>query len=249
MSTKIIQQTENEIVITVDDKVYHADIDTFELEAGGTFPKLPSDVEYRIYVPGEKHALVGGHGKVSISGEMPWAIGDNVLNNIDTFIEAQTTAQARAKLQEAAIYDDSVRQIQIDSQAISAKKLADTAAALANYYQTKDGLKDYSANERFKKQISGMVSGTFGKITTDEKTQAVLTGLAVAVNQKLIDPPINYKGVDEWITLTSEQVIALSKEVASFVQKCFNIELQIAADIEDGKITTTDEIDGAYKAF
>lgn len=249
MTTKIIQQTEHDIILTVGDDVYQADIDTFELEAGGVFPRLPENVEYRIYVPGEKHALVGNHGGVSISGDMPWTIGDNVLNNIDTFIAAQTRADVQAKLQEAALYDDSVRSVQIASDAITAKKIADTAAALVNYYKTKDGLKDYSANERWKKQISGTVSGVFGKLATDDKSYGMLTSLSVAIDKQLVTPPINYKGVDEWVSLTADQVTAIGKEVAGFIQKCFNAELEIAADIEDGKITTTDEIDGAYKAF
>lgn len=249
MPNKIIQQTENDIILTVGDKVYQADIDTFELEAGGNFPRLPAGVEYRIYVPGEKHALIGGHGAKSESGDQPWAIGDNVLNNIDTFMEAQTLAKSQALLQEQAIYDDSVMEIQKQAIAIAAQKAKETADALASYYKTKDGLKDYSSNERWKKQQGGTVSGTFGKIATDDKTYTMLTAIAVAVGNNLVSPPVQYKGVDEWLALSADQVMALGKEVASFIQKCFNTELQIAADIEDGKVTTTDEIDGVYKAF
>ena len=246
---KSIQQTEENIIVTVDDKIYNADIETFEREAGGSFPRLPTDVEYRIYEPGIRHALVGGHGKVSISGELPWAIGDNVINNIDEFMNQQAQAAVLAKLQEQAGYDDSVLEIQKQAKAVAEQRAKDAADALALYYKSKDGLKDYSANERWKKQIGGTTSATFGKIATDDKTQSMLTSLAVAISQKLVDPPINYKGVDEWITLSAEQVLALGKEVATFIQKCFSTELQVAADIEDGKITTTDEIDGAYKAF
>jgi len=246
---KTIQQTESDLIITVDDKVYSADIATFEREAGGALPKLPTGAEYRIYEPGIRHAIVGGHGAFSENGEMPWALGDNVIANIDTFIAAQTQAQAQAAIQAQADYDNATRDMLLAQEAAQKAQADATKAALEAYYKTKDGLKDYSANQRYLRQVGGMVSGTFGKVTTDDRSTAMLANLVQTLTLGLVDEPVNYKGVDEWVQLTKVQAIALAREVARFVQSCFNKELQIAADIEDGKITTTDEIAEAYKAL
>jgi hypothetical protein len=243
---KSLQQTESDVIITVDDKVYTADIATFELEAGGTFPKLPTGAEYRVYEPGIRHALVGGHGRFSESGEMPWTIGDNVLNNIDTFMEAQTRAQTLVKIHEEANLANSTHDMELAWQAEAKDRAEKTKAALEAYYKTKDGLKDYSANKRYMKQVGGTVSGVFGKLTTDDRSVMMLSNIVQSFSLGLVEGKVNFKGVEEWVEIDKDQAIALAKEVVGFVQNCFNTELAIAADIEDGKITSTEQIDQAY---
>jgi hypothetical protein len=248
--TSSIQQTKTDVVIIVDNKVYQADIATFEIESGGSLPILPDKADYRLYVPNQKHAIVGDHGAFTTSGDMPWTLGDNILKNIDTFIEAQTNANMLSQLQGQADNENTARDMEIAAKEIRDKIISDNLAKAEAYYKTKDGLKDYSANERWKKQTSGMASNTFGKISTDDKSYSMLMSISVAVQIGIVKLPVNYKGVDEWITLdTQDKLTQLGKDVANFIQKCFDTELSIAADIEDGKITTTDAIDGVYKTF
>lgn len=60
----------------------------FQLDFSVTLPGLPAGADERIYVPGRSHALQNRTTIIS-GGPMPWALGDNVITNINTGLAAQ----------------------------------------------------------------------------------------------------------------------------------------------------------------
>lgn len=113
---------------------------------------------------------------------------------------------------------------------------------------TKAQLHAYAATARWTKQAGGMTSQTFGPLRTDDQTTAMLTSLITSLNLSIVTEPINYKGVTGWASLTKAQLTAIAQEIAQYVQRCFNANMDIDGQIEAGTITTYEQIDAALQA-
>jgi len=84
---------------------------------------------------------------------------------------------------------------------------------------------------RWSQEISGMTLPDGTIIKTDRESQALLTGAALAAT---IDPvtPIEWKGVNSWVTLTAAQVLEIAAAVRAHVQAVFSREKVLSEKVE-----------------
>ncbi len=107
-------------------------------------------------------------------------------------------------------------------------------------------LATYALLKRRAKVEGGIISGTYGPLWTDKTTRDTIADLIAAIEQDMIDPPINYKGANGFVQLDLATIKAIAKEIAQHVQDCFTKEMQVLAGIENGTITTRSEVDQAF---
>lgn len=113
---------------------------------------------------------------------------------------------------------------------------------------TKLKLKDYAASKRYEKEVGGMVSQTFGPLYTDRDTRALVAQTIQSIDLGIIQGPINWKAPSGFTHLDRAALIAISTEVAAFVQATFDKEAEVDSKIDDGTFTTKAEIDAAFAA-
>lgn len=111
---------------------------------------------------------------------------------------------------------------------------------------TKEQLTAYAAAKRYDKEIGGMVSQTFGHLFTDRDTRALIAQTIQSIDLGIVQAPINWKTPGGFTSLDRAAFIAISTEVAAFVQATFDTEAEIDGQIADGTITTKSEIDAAF---
>lgn len=113
---------------------------------------------------------------------------------------------------------------------------------------TKFQLKDYAAAKRFDHEVGGMVSQTFGQLLTDRDTRALVAQSIQSIDLGIVLAPINWKAPSGFTQLDRAALIAISTELAAFVQATFDKEAEVDSKIDDGTITTKAEIDAAFAA-
>jgi hypothetical protein len=104
--------------------------------------------------------------------------------------------------------------------------------------ELKNAKKAEIAQARYEEETGGLeVNGV--TIDTSRDSQALLTG---AVIQALQDETytLNWKGVNGWVTLDAETVIAIGTAVRQHVQSCFDREKELSAQVDEA--TTGEEI-------
>lgn len=107
-------------------------------------------------------------------------------------------------------------------------------------------LAGYAAQKRWEKEVGGIaVNGSM--VDTSRESQARITG---AYNYAQANPSeiIRYKAASGWMTLDAPTMVAIANAVGAHVQHCFAVEAAVAADIANGSITTTEQIDEAFAA-
>jgi hypothetical protein len=107
---------------------------------------------------------------------------------------------------------------------------------------TKDELKTYAADVRWKKETGGTTVGGI-PIPTDDRAKVLLLGAATSMaptdTAKFI---VGNTSVD----LTGAQFAALYAGLVAHVQSCFETQGAVMTEIDAGTITTTAEIDEAF---
>lgn len=106
---------------------------------------------------------------------------------------------------------------------------------------TKSQLKAYSADARWRKEQGGITFGGL-PIATDDRSKQMVLGARVAANA---DPEFTTKWAGVY-PLTAQQVIAISNAVLEHVSSCFEIFGTVSSGIDDGTITTLEQIDAAF---
>ena len=106
-----------------------------------------------------------------------------------------------------------------------------------------DRLLAYAADKRWQVETGGIEVGG-AAIDTSRESQAMITG-AYAYSQANPAETISYKATSGWVTIDAATMAAIATAVGAHVQACFAIEASVAAEIEDGTITTTEQIDAA----
>ncbi|MFJ2389885.1 DUF4376 domain-containing protein [Pseudomonas koreensis] len=89
------------------------------------------------------------------------------------------------------------------------------------------------AAERFKREAVGVeVDGLLIETTRDSQALIASTGLSA-----VLDPEYrcNFKTVNGFVSIGSEQIIAVAKAVRAHVQACFDRELKLLRAIESGE--------------
>lgn len=110
---------------------------------------------------------------------------------------------------------------------------------------TKEELNQYNANERWKKETSGVFVGE-NFVYTDRQSQAMLTGITTLMT---LNPntTINFKTANGFIEANSTIMNEISLSVANHIQLCFSTEKNVSSNIESGYATTYEQITIAYK--
>lgn len=109
---------------------------------------------------------------------------------------------------------------------------------------TKDQLRAYAADARWRKETGG-IDFNGAQVRTDRESQAMITG-ALALMQLNPSSNIPFKTATGFVTLDAPTVTALALAVAAHVQTCFAKEAELAAAIESGAVATTAAIDAAF---
>ncbi|WP_051346574.1 hypothetical protein [Bradyrhizobium sp. th.b2] len=111
---------------------------------------------------------------------------------------------------------------------------------------TKDDLKAYAASKRYAKEVGGTVSPTYGFLYTDRDTRALIAQSIQSIDLQIVTEPINWKSPAGFVSLDRAALVAISREMATFVQTTFDKEAEIDSKIADGTIAAKAEIDAAF---
>lgn len=105
----------------------------------------------------------------------------------------------------------------------------------------------YAENARWKREQRGVTSGGL-TVLTDDRSKTMLMGarIAASADENFTTPWVTNNGTI--VTLTAEQVIAVSDSVLAHVQQCFVIFASVKTGIENNTITTHEQIDTAFEA-
>ena len=112
--------------------------------------------------------------------------------------------------------------------------------------QAQAALLDYVANKRWEKETGGITVSGFA-IATDAQSQTKILGARVAADSDS-SFTTEWKSPDgTFTTIDAPTIIAISNAVLSHVQSCFALESQIINDIENGIITTKEQVDSSFQ--
>jgi hypothetical protein len=121
---------------------------------------------------------------------------------------------------------------------------AELQATIAQYPGLFVNLKYYAADKRWRKEQGGITLGGL-PIATDDRSKQMIMGARIASD---VDPEFTTQWVADGnvYPLTSEQIIDISNAVLTHVASCFATFATVSSGIDDGTITTTEEIDAAF---
>ena len=113
---------------------------------------------------------------------------------------------------------------------------------------TKPELVQYNNVRRWEKEVGGITLSFGMPIKTNDRAQAKITGVYAAqqVNPAVTTP---WHAADGTVhQLTAAQIETMSIELLTHINNCFSISADVLAAIEEGTITTREEIDAAFGA-
>ena len=85
------------------------------------------------------------------------------------------------------------------------------------------------ADDRYREETGGITVGS-STIATDRDSQALVTGAYVSLQQGFV-ATVNWKGENEWVSLTLAELEPIAQAVSMHVQACFAKEGQLAAQV------------------
>ena len=103
-----------------------------------------------------------------------------------------------------------------------------------------------AAELRWRKKTGGItVAGMF--VATDDRSRLLLQGARTAAdaNQDHVE---GWKAASGWIDLDAATIIALSNAVRAHVSASFALERSVSTQIEDGTLTTREQVEAAFAA-
>lgn len=104
----------------------------------------------------------------------------------------------------------------------------------------------YAADARWRKEVGGIaVNGKI--IDTSRESQNMIAG-ADALAQADPEEVVAYKTASGWIEVDAATIHEIALAVGRHVRGLFKLERQVAAEIDEGTITTIAEIDTAFSA-
>lgn len=104
----------------------------------------------------------------------------------------------------------------------------------------------YAADRRWRREVGGMMSPTFGHLYTDRETRAIIGQKIQLIDLGMIVEPVNVKTGAGFQPFSRAALVAIGTEVDAYVQACFDLEMQVLGEIGAGTITSTAEIDVAF---
>ncbi|SIO49905.1 protein of unknown function [Bradyrhizobium erythrophlei] len=113
---------------------------------------------------------------------------------------------------------------------------------------TKTQLHAYQVMSRYDAEQGGMVLTSGMPILTNDRSQAKISGARQAAEKDSAFTTQWHAADGTFYSLASADVIAMSDELQTHIDNCFSTSATVAADIEAGTTTTTDQIDAAFAA-
>jgi hypothetical protein len=88
MAKEVHQHPDGHLIVRNDDKVYIDTAENFKDDFKVQLPPMPIGIDERIYHQGVRHALITKNSVVD-GGPMPWPVGDNLFNKINSALQKQ----------------------------------------------------------------------------------------------------------------------------------------------------------------
>lgn len=109
-------------------------------------------------------------------------------------------------------------------------------------------LQGYTAFKRWQKEQGGITLASGIPIKTDDRSQAKITGAySAAVELPTVVTP--WAAADGSVyPLDGAQIVAMNNELLTHINNCFAVSADVITGIEDGTITTHEQIDAAFDA-
>lgn len=109
---------------------------------------------------------------------------------------------------------------------------------------TKAELYAYVASKRYDVEIGGIMFNGM-PVWTDRATQSMLQRVSYMLDKGMLSAPLDIKTPEGFVSMTEAHVNAIGTAVGLHVQAAFIVEVQVAAAIDAGTITTVEQIDAA----
>lgn len=128
--------------------------------------------------------------------------------------------------------------------AIIQEKVASGELVVEEYVESPSNLLQYLAQKRWEKETGGFeMNGMY--IATDDRSQLKIAGARIkADSDASFTTPWKLPNGD-FIELNSTVIIAISNAVLDHIHNCFTLESTLTDQINNGTITSTEEIDAA----
>lgn len=101
----------------------------------------------------------------------------------------------------------------------------------------------YAATRRKQIEEGGTISATYGPLFTDRETRGIIGNVIQSLERGYITSPIRFKTPSGYSSITTEVLDDIAREVALHVQRAFDNEDIAAISINDGTITTREQVD------
>ena len=106
----------------------------------------------------------------------------------------------------------------------------------------------YATYKRWVKEQGGLTLSSGMPVLTDDRSQAKINGTRlVAQNNASLTTPW-YAADGQYHNMTSADVIAMSDELQTHINNCFSVSSDVHAQIDNGTITTREQVDAAFDA-
>ena len=102
----------------------------------------------------------------------------------------------------------------------------------------------YSASKRYEKEVGGITVDGYS-IYTDRQSQSMLTGI-VTLMQLKPNTVISFKTANGFISANTTIINDIAISVANHIESCFNLENDVASEIQANTIVTFTQIDDKY---
>jgi len=110
---------------------------------------------------------------------------------------------------------------------------------------TKEQLIEYSADRRWREELTGINVGGYDVKT--ERVDQALTATAAGAAKENLTGNYDYKIADgTFVVLTGAQLVSTSVAISNHVQACFTVEKTTHDAITAGIVTTLEQVDAAY---
>ena len=107
----------------------------------------------------------------------------------------------------------------------------------------KNRLTTYAAAKRFSVETGGVTVAS-AIVDTSRDSQAMIANAHSYVVNSSVDS-VRFKATSGWVTLSAAEVKAIALAVGAHVQACFDLEAEISDRIDDGTITSFEQIDAS----
>lgn len=114
--------------------------------------------------------------------------------------------------------------------------------------EAKADLIAYAAQKRWEKEVGGTVWNDW-PVHTDRDSQSKIIAERLAIEAGARDDPDGWKFADGVFRMVSNaDFVDLADAVREHVRQCFGLEAQVLVGIENGDITSKEEVDAAFQA-